>query len=55
MEKEKLILGVLHIQVRCTECKGLCWTQKTKGFASEFYKCHTCTEPKLLGVGRPTE
>jgi hypothetical protein len=55
MVVEKMILGIKHIQVMCQTCKGLCWTQPMSLLAKEIYRCHTCTEPKLLGVGRDVQ
>jgi hypothetical protein len=50
--EEKLILDVLHIKVMCVLCKGFCWTQPMSKLAMKVYRCHTCTEPKLVGYGR---
>lgn len=50
--EEKFILGIKHIKVMCIECKGMCWAQPMSTIAKGHYRCHTCTEPKELGVGR---
>ncbi len=47
----KRIGGVWHVRVLCVLCKGMCWTQRGKKLPT-LYACHTCTEPKLMGVGR---
>jgi hypothetical protein len=53
--EEKYILGFLHIKVMCTECEGLCWAQPMSKLAREHYRCHTCTEPREPGVGKPLD
>ena len=53
--EEKYILGIRHIRVMCIECKGMCWTQPIGVFAREYYRCHTCTEPRDPGYGKPLD
>lgn len=53
--EEKLILGIRHIRIMCVECKGMCWVQPMSLLAREFYRCHTCTEPKEVGIGKPLD
>jgi hypothetical protein len=43
----KRICGVMHEQVKCRECGGLCWTRI--GLSAELkplYTCATCSEPR---------
>lgn len=50
MREKKMILGVAHVQIMCSHCKGMVWVQY--GNCSTAYMCHTCTDPKEVGVGR---
>jgi hypothetical protein len=53
--EEKLIANIRHIKVMCIECKGMCWTQPMSLLAKSVYRCHTCTEPKEMGYGKPLD
>ena len=49
----KLIAGIKHTRVRCTECKEMCWTQWPCSLLwRHHYKCRTCTELRNVSVGR---
>lgn len=50
---EKVICGKKHVKVQCILCKGWCWVQwPVQVTYRVVYKCHTCTEPKGLNVGK---